>query len=319
MTPFVSIIIPAKNEQYHLDRCLNAISKIKYPQYRYEVIVIDNGSTDNTLAVVEAHGAAVYLKPGLTIAGLRNYGAGLARGDILAFLDADVVVTPEWLNNGVDVLMEDGVGCAGCSPEIPDNSGWVENIWHMQMDVRPARYEKEWIESMNMLVRKEAFVETGGFNESLLTCEDVDFCYRLSKRWRIIYAKCIGAVHYGEAKSVFQLFKKESWRGISNFEGIKIHGLLFKELPSHAIAIYYFSALLSLPFMLIFDYRTFGFAACISLLLPGLISIRIAGKSRLYKSLLPLMTLWTVYCFARGWSSVRYMRKAYSRQEFICC
>lgn len=313
MMPFVSIIIPVKNEEKYIGWCLSSIKKIQYPKERYEVIVIDNGSVDNTVSIVNDHGYSVCIKPKLTIAGLRNYGVGAAKGDIVAFLDADVVVTPEWLKQGVETLMEEGVGCVGCSPEIPDSAGWVEKLWHAQVDARPARYEKDWIESMNMLVRKQAFKEIGGFNEMLHTCEDVDFCYRLNKRWKIVYAKNIAAVHHGEAKSVLQLFNKESWRGISNFDGIKSHGLIIKELPSHAIALYYCSALLVLPLLLFFDQSTFCFVACTSLLPPGLISIIIAKRARIYMSLLQLMALWTVYCFARGWSLVRCIGKTYER------
>jgi len=313
MTHFVSIIIPVKNEEQFIDMCLNAIKHIDYPQERYEVIVVDNGSSDNTVNIVNNYGFDVYIKPGITIAGLRNYGAELARGEIVVFLDADVIVSSEWLKSGVDTLMEDGVGCAGCSPEIPNSASWVERIWHMQIDVRPARYEKAWIESMNMFVRKQSFEEIGGFNEKLHTCEDVDFGYRLNKRWKIIYANNIVAIHHGEAKSVLQLFKKESWRGISNFEGIASHGLTFKELPSHAITLYYCCALLTLPLLLILDYRTFCIIACTSLFPPGLISVVISKKSRTYGSLLPLMTVWTVYCFARGWSLIRKIRKSYDK------
>ncbi len=313
MTPFVSIIIPVKNEEHLVERCLQAIENIDYPQERFEIIVVDNGSSDNTVNIVKNQGFTVYIKPDLTIAGLRNYGAQMAQGEVFAFLDADVIVTSEWLKCGVAALMEDGVGCAGCSPEIPDNASWVEKIWHMQIDVRPARYEKAWLESMNMFVWKQSFEEIGGFNEKLHTCEDVDFGYRLNKRWKIIYAKNIVAIHHGEAKSVLQLFKKESWRGLSNFEGIASHGLICKELPSHAITLYYCCALLTLPLLLILDYRTFCIIACTSLFPPGLISIVISKKSRTYGSLFPLMAIWTVYCFARGWSLLRNIRKTYDK------
>ncbi len=311
--PYVSIIVPAKNEAGILGNCLDALFVLDYPREKYEVIVIDNGSTDGTVRIAEEKGAAVYLQPDLTISGMRNYGVKLAHGDVVAFVDADVLVRKDWLTSALPILFEDGVGCVGCSPEIPDNAGWVEKTWHIQIDTRPERFEKDWIASMNMLVRKQAFEETGGFNESLRTCEDVDFCYRLTMRWKIIYAKSIGAVHYGEAKSVIQLFKKESWRGISNFDGMRSHGFTFKELPSHAIALYFCCVLLTLPMLLLFDQSAFCFIAGVSLLPPGVASVRIVKKTCRYSTLLPLTALWTVYCFARGWSLVRYVFKIYNR------
>lgn len=315
-SPFVSVIVPAKNEAAILGDCLCALFSVDHPRSKFEVIVIDNGSIDSTARIAKDKGAKVYIKPELTISALRNYGAKHAQGDVIAFVDADVLVRKDWLTSALPILFEDGVGCVGCSPEIPAKAGWVEKIWHLQVDTRSVRYEKEWLESMNMLVRKQAFTETGGFNETLRTCEDVDFCYRLTKRWKIIYAKNIAAVHYGEAKSVAQLFKKESWRGISNFDGVKSHGMTFKELPSHAIALYYCFILLVMPLLLVFDYRILCIVACTSLLPPGVIAVRIANRARSYKSLLSLMILWTVYCFARGWSLVRRMVKSYDRQQY---
>jgi GT2 family glycosyltransferase len=186
-------------------------------------------------------------------------------------------------------------------------------VWHTQIVVRPERYEKDWIASMNMLVMKRAFEATGGFNEKLRTCEDVDFCYRLNKRWKIVYSKNIRAVHYGGAQSLVHLFKKESWRGISNFEGIKSHGFSLQELPSHAVALYYCCALLALPLLLILDHNAFFIVAFTSLLPPGLKSINIVKRARVYTHVLPLMTLLTVYCFARGWSVIRFFLKMYHR------
>lgn len=311
--PFVSVIIPAKNEAKILGKCLDSLFRLDYPGEKLEIIVIDNGSVDDTVRIAEESGAVVYICPELTIAGMRNYGARLAHGDVVAFVDADVLVGKDWLTSAIPILFEEGVGCVGCSPEIPENAGWVERMWHMQIDVKPQRFEKSWIASMNMIVRKQAFEEIGGFNEKLRTCEDVDFCYRLHKQWKIVYARSIVAVHYGEAKSVIQLFKKESWRGISNFDGIKSHGFNFKELPSHAIALNYCCALLVLPFSPLLDYRLIYLIAFMSIIPPTLISTGIVKKNRKYSSLLPLMSLWTVYCFARGWSLVRYAFKIYNR------
>lgn len=312
-SPFVSIIVPARNEAEILGDCLAALFSIDYPREKFEVIVIDNGSTDNSVSVAAEKGATVHINAGLTIAGMRNYGVKIARGEVVAFVDADVLVRRDWLVSALPVLSEDGVGCVGCSPEIPDRAGWVERIWHMQSDSRPARYEKEWLESMNMLVRKAAFEETGGFNESLITCEDVDFCYRLKRRWKIIYDKSIGAVHYGEAKSLCQLFRKESWRGISNFAGIRSHGLIMRELPSHCISLSYCCLLVALPILLFIDHRIFCLLACTSLIPPGVIAVKVGKKAGAGTLLLQLMTLWTVYCYARGWSLVRYLGKSCDR------
>ena len=314
MTPFVSIILPVKNEKFFIERCLGALQAIEYPRERYEIIVVDNGSTDATVAIAESHGASVYIQPDLTIAGLRNYGADVARGDVVAFLDADVVVAPEWLRNGVAVLQEVGVGCAGCSPDIPVNSTWVERIWSLHGCSRPDKCDREWIASMNLLVWKRCFDEINGFNVNLRTCEDVDFGYRFTKNYRIVSDKKIKAVHFGEAKTLLQLFKKESWRGISNFHGIQSHGIILKEMPSHILATYYFLLLTCFPLMALKGL----YVACAMVALPAIAfplcrSLGISIRLRQTRYLAGSFVIWMVYGFARGWSVWRAMAAHHER------
>jgi GT2 family glycosyltransferase len=92
---------------------------------------------------------------------------------------------------------------------------------------------------MNLFVRKSTFKHIGGFNEELVTCEDVDFSYRLKMHGDIISDSRINVIHLGEAKTIKEFFKKELWRGRSNIVGIFSHGLTLKEIPSLSIPIYF--------------------------------------------------------------------------------
>jgi len=316
----VTVIIPAKNEELIIGKCLSALKNIDYPQENFEVIVVDNGSTDSTLSIVESHGFTACRQPALTIAGLRNYGAGIATCDVLAFVDADVIVEPDWLRNGIAALMEDGVACAGCSPEIPANATWVEKAWSLQIKCRPEKCYREWLASMNLLVWKRCFDHVQGFNPNLHTCEDVDFGYRIGARYRIVSDKKIRAVHYGEAKTLRQLFKKESWRGISNFQGIMSHGLVLNEIPSHLLALYYFTILTLVPFIFLIIPVTMKNLAIVLLLIvlyPLLKALNICGKLKTCKPLLQVVMIWIFYCLARGWSlwrvAFRKFNWAYAR------
>lgn len=304
MKPFVSIIIPAKNEERVIDYCLSALANVDYPRESYEVIVVDNGSVDRTVAIAQDYGFIIRHCPHLTIAGLRNAGAEMARGDVIAFVDADVAVLPDWLARGIAALMTEGVACAGCMPGIPDNATWVEQIWNLQNIVMPEKCDREWLASMNMLIWKKCFDEIKGFNTGLHTCEDVDFGYRLRKKYRIISDKNIRAVHLGEAKTLLQLFRKESWRGIGNFHGIKSHGLLLKEVPSHAVALYYFMFEGCVVPLAVYWVRPaiLIFMAVFALAFPLYKACEISFKMRSFIYVAKLMIVWLVYCFARGWS-----------------
>src|SRR5690606_5957874 len=100
----ITVVIPAFNEQDCLAATLRALQAQDYPAGRVEVIVVDNGSTDRTREIAAALGARVLVRPGVTIAALRNAGAAEARGEILAFLDADCVPAPDWARQAAERL-----------------------------------------------------------------------------------------------------------------------------------------------------------------------------------------------------------------------
>ena len=93
---FVSVIVPVYNGGMGFERCLSGIRRSIYASY--ELIVVDNGSTDNSASLAKNHGAEILHCPGPSGPGAaRNMGAQDARGAILFFVDADVVVYPETL------------------------------------------------------------------------------------------------------------------------------------------------------------------------------------------------------------------------------
>lgn len=106
-TPFVSVIIPVYNDAERLQRCLAALEQQTYPKSCYEVIVVDNGSTEGDVAAIVATFpqaiGATELRPGSYAA--RNQGLSLAKGEVIAFTDADCIPAETWLQNGVTVLL----------------------------------------------------------------------------------------------------------------------------------------------------------------------------------------------------------------------
>jgi len=239
-----SIIIPAKNEEINLKACLESLTALDYPSEKYEILLIDNGSTDSTVEVAHSYNVKVYIKPDLTISGLRNFGATESTGDVLAFLDADCTVFPDWLDAASKWINTPEISCYGGPPEIPQSSTWVQKSWYLVREKDADISDVEWLESMNMFVRRELFLEVAGFDESLTTCEDYDLSLRLKGHGRIVADKSIRAVHHGEAASLSHFYKKESWRGTSNIAGLLRHGVHLRELPSILIPCVYSLCLL---------------------------------------------------------------------------
>lgn len=104
--PFVSVIIPVYNDAVRLRRCLEALAAQTYPQGRYEVVVIDNGSSDDVAAAIAGLPfVRLGAEPSPGSYAARNAGVALARGELLAFTDSDCVPEPDWIAAGVARLL----------------------------------------------------------------------------------------------------------------------------------------------------------------------------------------------------------------------
>ena len=114
-SPFVSVLIPVLDDVPGLAKCLSALAEQTYPRSRYEVIVVDNGSWEDVSHVVERFAGVKLLveaRKGTSVA--RNTGIVAAKGDVLAFTDADCVPAARWLECGVkEVLAIENCGLVG--------------------------------------------------------------------------------------------------------------------------------------------------------------------------------------------------------------
>jgi len=234
-----SVIIPAYNEEKYLPGCLDSLCNMDYPKDCVEVIVVDNGSTDRTREIAETYKVTILRDDTKNVSGLRNLGARRSKGDILAFVDADCIVSKDWLKNAAKYFDDTETAAWGAPPALPEDSTWVQRTWYLVRQKEKDIQEVDWLESMNLFVRKDQFLFVNGFNETLVTCEDVDFCYRIREYGRIISDSMLRVVHLGEARTLREFIKKEIWRGQSNFHGIRSHGLSMKELPSLCIPVYF--------------------------------------------------------------------------------
>jgi len=100
-TVAISIIIPAYNEERFLGRCLQSIANVDYPGELTEVLLVDNGSTDRTVEIAHSYNAKVLVDGTSNVSGLRNLGAQHAKGELLAFVDADCIVHEDWISGSV--------------------------------------------------------------------------------------------------------------------------------------------------------------------------------------------------------------------------
>ncbi len=109
----VSVIVPVHNGKGTIEECILSLLSQSYPEDAYEVIVVDNKSTDGTVAIVKKYGRVKLLQEREVQSSYaaRNRGVKCARGEILAFTDADCVATREWLREMVAGFTDSQVGC----------------------------------------------------------------------------------------------------------------------------------------------------------------------------------------------------------------
>jgi glycosyltransferase involved in cell wall biosynthesis len=311
--PLVSFIIPVLNGERDIARCLSSIRHQKVPAETYEVLIIDNGSTDQTLRIVHDLGFDRQVVPNVHVSALRNRGVAMAKGDYIAFVDADVELTPDWLQNGLVVFEDQRVVANGCFPGVPPDATWVQRAW----DAHQCRYNQTtlpwpvpWLPSMNLMVRRDDFLAVSGFNEHLETAEDVDLCYRLGQRGTILCNPAMKAIHWGEARDLWTFWRKEIWRGVGNLRGLWSHGLRWDELPSLGYPLYVL--IYALFFMLagivnLWHGRvTLSLISDIPLVLPALLLA--CNTARLVRRpfLIPqLCLLYLVYGLARAYAIVK--------------
>ncbi|MFH1593295.1 MAG: glycosyltransferase [Candidatus Omnitrophota bacterium] len=119
--PFVSVIIPVKNAEKFLAKCLESLNNLDYPKDRYEVIISDSDSTDRTRIIADSGGARVIMADGPSVCAGRNSGFKVAKGDIIAFSDADCIMDKEWISNAIKYFDDEKVGCVGGPSLIPED------------------------------------------------------------------------------------------------------------------------------------------------------------------------------------------------------
>jgi len=298
----IAVVIPAKNEQSNIGACIEAISRQEYPQSCISVVLVDNGSTDRTVALAESLGATVLIDSTASIAKLRNIGAATSESEIIAFLDADMIPGPRWLKESTAALANDKIGAIGGTLRIPENPSWVERIWCMPRFFRPAIYRTPWLPSGNLVMRHELFKQIGGFDASLTTSEDVDLCARIRAADRELYIlDNAWVIHTGESKTLRQFVNKEIWRGRNHLQRSLDGFGGWRDALSLALPIAHLVFLLGILVSVLYKNTSLAvYFFVFSQVLPTLRGFLVAKRVHEFKTLPQLLVIWNTYYFARS-------------------
>jgi glycosyltransferase involved in cell wall biosynthesis len=234
-TPSYSVILPAFNEGAHIGACLDSVRANLSAPASMEILVIDNQSTDQTVSVAQAHGARVIENTTgqrLSISALRNIGARESTGDVLVFLDADMIVPADWMEKANDYFRSGFKGALGFTSQVPDTAGWVGRIWGQRLSRKRSRLmEVDFLPGRNIFANRSVFEAAGGFDPAFRTGEDKDFTFRVRKAgFRVLSAPEVCLVHLGYEKSLAELLRKEFWRQSCTLQFARKHGLSLRTL-----------------------------------------------------------------------------------------
>ncbi len=200
-TPFVSVIVCSYNGGPTLASCLDSLGKLNYPEY--EVILVDDGSTDDTSYIAAQFPSVRYIhqsNQGLSHA--RNSGAAAAKGEVFAYTDSDCMVDPDWLYYLIGTLVSGDYAGVGGPNVTPPAKSWIQACVAAApggpSHVLLTDVVAEHIPGCNMAFYRWAFEGVGGFDtEYRKAGDDVDFCWRIQQAgWVISFSPTAIVWHY---------------------------------------------------------------------------------------------------------------------------
>lgn len=198
----ISAIIPVRNGERSLDPLLQSLASQTLAPDRFEVIVVDNDSSDRTADVAAAYGARVVREPVANRSRARNTGAKAASSRLYAFTDADCVAHPSWLeellaNAHLAPLVAGDVRLT--TGRSPNRIERFEALWRFGQE---QWVQQGWAATANLLVHADAFEAIGGFDATWRHIgEDVDLCLRArDKGFGLAYCATAIVDHAGEDK-----------------------------------------------------------------------------------------------------------------------
>lgn len=218
----VSIIIPAYNEEEYIGATLSRLEQELVDKCSFEIIVIDNASTDNTANTCNRYSSVKVrsLPSAVHVAEARNVGASMAIGEVYVFLDADILVTSRWARRLAVYLAnieQNQNVLTGAQCYISENPSWLEKHWFGQFTKR----EPNYINSANIVLSKDLFVKLSGFDASLVTCEDVDISDRALKLGASVVNDYEFEVHHeGYPSTLLAFAQREVWHGSGDYSSL---------------------------------------------------------------------------------------------------
>lgn len=218
----ISVIMPCYNEEKVIGVVISSlIAELSTSRHSYEIIFCDNGSTDNSVVIAQQFSVYLVNSSAKTVAGVRNDGVMVANGKMFVFLDADIIVEPGWGNIVGDLFQKivNSSVIIGSHPTFPDTVSPILRSWYRAIsnDMRRTHFG-----TGHMLLSAIIFNAIGGFDNSLVTGEDYDFCVKAKRMGvSIVTDRRLVVCHVGYPDNIIDFAKREMWHGEGDFKSLK--------------------------------------------------------------------------------------------------
>ena len=190
----ISIIIPAYNEEKYLEETLKCVLNQDYPDF--EIIVVDNNSTDRTSEIAKSFGVKVFLEKNKGTGWAREKGRLEANGEVLAFLDADCLPNSDWLSRGVKYFEKKDVVALTGPYDYYDSENWYR-IFFLLIQKYIYSFFNFFLQKLNRgaviifgncFIRASVLKDLGGIDTSITFYgDDTDIAKRVSKKGKVIF------------------------------------------------------------------------------------------------------------------------------------
>ncbi len=298
----VAFIIPHMGRESLLLETLNSITSLITNDIEVTIIIVSKNESFSDALLRFKNSLNIHflqVDNTVTISDQRNIGVKQVNAEYLAFIDADVKLSKNWLTQMLLTLKQPKTVLASAIQIPSDNPTQLEHV-RVLLSNLSIDCEMEFLPGRNLFLSKETFELSGGFPSELVTCEDYVFTQRVGNLGKLYYTSKANYVHLGEDKEYWPMAKKEVWRGQSNLASIKGRNVPLSEYPSFIAPPLFTMGIIIFVLALLFGALSI---ATLGLLMSfGILSLythRLYKKRHRYPSLFAILAFYSLYFPAR--------------------
>jgi cellulose synthase/poly-beta-1,6-N-acetylglucosamine synthase-like glycosyltransferase len=219
MVVMISVVVPAYNSEKTIADTIRALLKQNFPKKNYEIIIVDDGSTDGTVEVASKFPVRVLRLKHKGPANARNEGAKKARGEIILFTDADCIPDKNWIREITKPFADKNIVGVGGTYKTYNKDSAIARFAGYEIDERHEKMKKQreidFLGTFSCAYRKNIFSKFGGFDTKFKTAsgEDPELSFKISKAGYKMIFQPTAFVYHRHPNTPWKFLRKKFWNG----------------------------------------------------------------------------------------------------------